>query len=347
MKVEIGKRKATVLHAVVRDYIRTAQPVGSGTIVRRYRLGVSPATVRNEMAALEEMGYLAQPHTSAGRIPTDLGYRFYVDTLPSDIILPPPHRRAISDFFGAPPDDVDALLYGTASFLSRLTGYAALVLSPQTAQSRILRAELVPLGSAVLLLVVSDTGRVDKRVLEIGDGLSEATVRRASDRLVRALEGLSYGGAAEAAAALAREATDEERALLLEVSAALARLRDDPEAEHVFVGGVANIADERAFERRDTLQQLVEALEERRTALALLRRVPGEEVRDVRVRIGHENPLRAMSEASVVVSWYRAAGRPAGSVAIVGPTRMQYARVIATARLVARRLSDLVGGLAG
>ncbi len=345
MRAKIGERKATVLRAVVQDYIRTAEPVGSGAIARRYRLGVSPATIRSEMAALEHLGYLIQPHTSAGRIPTDSGYRFYVDRLPTRMTLSTTRRRAISSFFHEPPTDVDELLHGTASLLSRLTGYAALTLSPQTAQSRVLRAELVAMGSALMLLVVSDTGRVDKRVLEIEEEANEALLERVNEGLAAHLEGLAYAAAGRRVATLAAEARSGHRALLERVSDALDQLSDDPEAEHVFVGGVANIADERAFERRETLRRLVEALEERRTALALLRRGPGEG--DISVRIGHENRQRAMSEASVVVSWYRAVERPAGAIAVVGPTRMEYPAVIATARAVARQLSDVVGGLAG
>lgn len=346
MQARLEERKARVLRAVVQDHIRTAEPVGSGSIVRRYRLGVSPATVRNEMASLEDLGYLAQPHTSAGRIPTDSGYRFYVDALPSRITLAEAHRRAISEFFGEMPPDVDSLLQETASLLSRITGYAALTGSPVASQSRVLRAELMLMGTALLLLVVADTGRVDKRVIPAEASPDAKSVQRVSDVIGEGLAGLSYEEAAARAEALATGGSPRDRGLLHDVGGALRRLRVEADAEHLHTGGVANIADERSFRRMESLRNMMQALEERATAIRLLQPRPGD-TGDVAVRIGRENPLRAMREASVVVARYRVGSRPLGAIAIVGPTRMEYGTAISSARVVARRLSDLLGGLAG
>lgn len=342
----LEQRKASVLRAVVGDYIRSGEPVGSGRIARRYRLGVSSATIRNEMAALEEMGFLAQPHTSAGRIPTDRGYRFYVDHLPRHTVLGTTTRREIRSFFGTGgAHGLEEVVHGTASLLSKLTGYAAIALPPGPSGSRVLRAELVAVGTAVMLLVVGDTGRVDKRMLDLGVEPDEAIVRRASELLYGRLAGLTYEEAAERAAGLAREIAREERRLMIEVAEEIRRL-PDAEDEPVFVGGVANIAGEGTFERRDALRRLVEALEERATVLDLLA-AASEAMGEVVVQIGHENPVRALSEASVVVAWYGTEDRPAGAVAVVGPTRMEYARTMSAAEAVAGRLSDLVTALAG
>jgi heat-inducible transcriptional repressor len=239
---QLDDRKGEVLRAVVIDYIRTGDPVGSGAIVRRYRLGVSPATIRNDMAALEDLGYLIQPHTSAGRIPTDMGYRFYVDALPPRAPLPEAHRRAIASFFGEPPTPLEEALRRTAWLLSKLTRYGAVT--------------------------------------------------------------------------------------------------QPPESPHVYIGGAANIASQETFERRETAQHLFEVLEEQEDALlAWLRSLCRAEA--VAVRIGHENPLVAMQEASLVVSPYRIRGRPAGTIAVIGPTRMHYPTAISAVQAVARRLSDL------
>lgn len=347
MRVRLEARKGAVLRAVVRDYIRTAEPVGSGAIVRRYRLGVSAATVRNDMAWLEDLGYLVQPHTSAGRIPTDSGYRYFVDALPPRMTLSQHQRRAIAAFFGDVPPDVDELLHGTASLLSRVTGYAAVTVSPEAAESRVLRAELVQMGSALLLLVVTDTGRVDKRVVGMDAEPDPRLVQRVSDAIAEGLGGMSYEEAAEHAAFLAAGSPPDARDLLAAVADALERLHLEADADHVYTGGVANMADERSFQRMETLRTMMEALEERATALRLLRPEPGEATHDVAVRIGTENPLRAMREASVVVARYRAGRRPVGAIAVIGPTRMDYGGTISFARAVVRRLSDLLGGLAG
>jgi heat-inducible transcriptional repressor len=158
---------------------------------------------------------------------------------------------------------------------------------------------------------------------------------------------MSYEEAADHTAFLAAGAPPDERGLLEAVVDALRRLHVEADADHVYMGGVANIADERSFQRIETLRMMMEALEERGTALRLLRPEPGDPIKDVAVRIGAENPLRAMREASVVVARYRAGRRPVGAVAVIGPTRMEYGKTISTARAVVRRLSDLLGGLGG
>lgn len=343
--MSIEERKAAVLRAVVRDHITTGEPVGSKAIASRYGLGVSAATIRNELSALEEMGYLTQPHTSAGRVPTDLGYRFYVDSLPERVSLPRMLQEQIEAFFGPPTADVDEVLHGTASLLSRVTGYAAVAVTPQVTRSRVLRTELVPLGSSVMLLILSDTGRVDKRMLEVGHDPGERIVERASRMLSERLAGLSYGEAARRTAALIREIADEERRLVREVATAIRHLRDRPSGE-IYLGGVANIADEGTFESPDALREMVGALEEGSAVLDILRAASGA-IDDVTVRIGRENTLQAMAEASVVVAWYGAMARPVGAIAVVGPTRMEYPRAISSTRAVAGHLSDLLRGLAG
>ncbi len=244
----LDARKGDVLRAVVSYHIRTGDPVGSGAVVRRYRLAVSPATIRNDMAALEDMGYLAQPHTSAGRVPTDLGYRYYVDGLPRRAVLSEQQQRAISTFFGEPPPDLVEALRRTALLLSKVTRYGAVT--------------------------------------------------------------------------------------------------QPPGVERVFIGGAANMAAEQTFERRETVRRLFEALEEHEDAvLALLRSLSDEA--PVAVRIGHENPLVAMREASLVVAPYSLRGRPAGMIAVIGPTRMHYSTAISAVDAVSRRLTDLVESVAG
>src|SRR5881396_3425420 len=173
---DLTDRKADILRALVRHYIRTGEPVGSEALAGAAGMRVSSATVRNELASLEELGYLTQPHPSAGRVPTDLAYRYYVDLLPARPKLREPERRAIVHFFDEALSDVDAILRGTTQLLSRLTRYAALALAPSQREAAIVRAELIRLGTAVLLLVVFDSGHVEKRMIEPATGLADQEV---------------------------------------------------------------------------------------------------------------------------------------------------------------------------
>src|SRR4026209_1264850 len=174
---ELGTRKAAVLHAVVEEYVRTGEPVGSETIAERSGLGVSSATIRNEMAALEELGFLTHPHTSAGRIPTDTAYRHYVDTLPHGVRLRETHRRAIAGYFAEAIMDLEEVLKGSVQLLSRLTQYAGLAVPPGAAEEPIVRLELIDMGPTVMILAVGQHGRVDKRVIDRPDVVDVEVLR--------------------------------------------------------------------------------------------------------------------------------------------------------------------------
>src|SRR3989442_617416 len=166
---QLSERKAAILRALVRHYIHTGEPVASEALAGESGLSVSSATIRNELASLEELGYLTQPHTSAGRAPTDLAYRYYVDLLPARPRIRDAERRAIVGFFDEALADVDQILRGTTTLLSKLTRYASLALAPSPRDAVIARCELVSLGTATLLLVVFDTGRVEKRIVDLRD----------------------------------------------------------------------------------------------------------------------------------------------------------------------------------
>lgn len=341
----LGSRQARVLRAVVRDHIRTGEPIGSSTLAGRYRLGVSAATIRNDMALLEELGYLTHPHTSAGRLPTDLGYRFYVDTLGGLPKLSESQRQVIAASIDERVADVEDVMRRTAHVLSRMTHYAAVALSPTLGRTHVVRADLVWLGPGALLLLVSDSGRVDKRMLDLPDGADEETVKRVSD-VTATFSGLTYPEARARALVRSREAVDPERAILGAVADAFRELELEPSREHVFLGGVGNIAREEVFQHRDTLRMLFETLDEEATILRFLRELTTDD-EDITVRIGQENRLAAMREASVVVAWYRVGDRPAGSIAVIGPTRMEYPTAMSTVAAVARRLTDVIEALGG
>ncbi|MDP9341046.1 MAG: heat-inducible transcriptional repressor HrcA [Actinomycetota bacterium] len=339
---ELGARKAAVLRAVVEEYIRTGEPVGSETVVERYSLNVSPATIRNEMSALEELGYLHHPHTSAGRTPTDLGYRHYVDSLRSRVRLRETQRRAIAQFFERTAHDMEEVLIGATRLLSQLTQYAGLAVPPSSFEDRIARAELIQLGSVMLILVVGHHGRVYKAVLDRGD-LAEDTISAAGDRL-SGLHDLTLAQAAERLRSLAsREASAHHRGLIAAVAGAFEELAHRSESEEIVVGGMGNLAAEVAMWRRDTLQRLFEAVEQESRVLRLLLEVsPAEEVA---VTIGAEHPATQMLEAAVVAAPYGVEGASLGTIGVMGPTRMDYLSTMSAVRAVARRLSELATAL--
>jgi heat-inducible transcriptional repressor len=340
---ELSERKAAILRDLVRLYIRTGEPVGSEALAAASPLQVSSATIRNELAALEEMGYLTQPHTSAGRTPTDRGYRYFVDMLPARIRLRDPERKAIVGFFDEALSDVDEILRGTTQLLSRLTRYASLALAPGAQEAPIARAELVPLGTSTLLLVVFDTGRVEKRVIELPEGVTDADIERLSGRLLEVLRGTILHDARQVAVDEARHGNETDRHVFARVATALRSIDEAAEAEHVVLGGVANIAAAEAFQQRDTLREMLEALERESEILRLLREAAA--TPPLTVTIGRENPMTGMWEASVIAAPYAASGRPVGTIGVVGPLRMDYAAAISAVREVAERLSAAVEAL--
>jgi heat-inducible transcriptional repressor len=334
----LGERKLAVLRAVVEEYVRSGEPVGSETIAEASGLGVSPATIRNEMAALEELGYLTHPHTSAGRIPTDLGYRRYVDTLPAGGRLREAQRRAVSAFFAETMFDLEEVLRGTTQLLSRMTQYAAVAVPPGSVDEPIARVELVDLGGAALLvLVVGQHGHVDKRMIDRPAKLDAQGVTALEKRL-RAFAGSTLPEAQARALQLAGESPGPERRVLSDVAEAMREIHMGEGNEHVLVGGVANLADDAAKWRTDTIRRLFEALERESEMLELLRDVAAG---DLAVTIGAEHPTTGGWDASLVTAPFGTSDAHLGTIGIVGPTRMDYLSVMASVRAVAKRLSDL------
>jgi heat-inducible transcriptional repressor len=346
----LSERKARILSALVGHYIRTGEPVGSEVLAAATGLQVSSATIRNELAALEEMGFLVQPHPSAGRVPTDLGYRHFVDALPTRVRLGEPERRAILGFFDDALADVDEILRGTTQLLSRLTRHASVALARNLRDGGIARLEVVSLGTNALLLVVFDTGQVEKRLLELPEDVAGEEAERISATLGAEVRGSTLAAVRASARERSDTARDErERRVLAELADALDSLAESVGSEHIQYGGVSNIAAEHAFERRETLRQIYEALERETELLALLRQT-AVTPEAVRVTIGHENPVSGMWEATMIAAPFggvTGSANASGTIGVVGPTRMDYAAAIAAVRAVADRLSAAVQALDG
>ena len=343
----VEDRKLAVLRAIVEDYVSTQEPVGSKALVERHQLGVSPATVRNDMAALEDEGFIAQPHTSAGRIPTDKGYRYFVDTLTETAQLEPAQAAALEGLL-LDSSDLEDLLRRTSSVLSRLTRFAALVVAPRLDRSRLRHIELVRLGpTSILVVLIVDTGRVDKRMLNLDAPVAEHDVQRARHAVNEAAAGLRLAQAPDVISGVAAGAPAEVRDLLDAVSDAVRLgLVTPTDGDLLFLGGTANIAGEGYFDRIEQVKSVYETLEEQVMVLQMLRDTL--QHGDPGVRIGTELPLVELAACSVVAAGYEAQGEAVGSVGVLGPMRMDYPRTLAAVQAVAsslqKALAELTGG---
>ncbi|WP_329064707.1 heat-inducible transcriptional repressor HrcA [Amycolatopsis sp. NBC_01480] len=333
------ERRFEVLRAIVADYVSNQEPVGSKTIVERHNLGVSSATVRNDMAALEEEGYIAQPHTSAGRIPTDKGYRLFVDRLSEIKPLSPAERRAIISFLDS-GTDLDDVLRRSVRLLAQLTRQVAVVQYPMLTNAAVRHLEVVPLTPARLMLVlITDSGRVDQRTVDLGDVVTEEGVLRLRTVLNGALAGRRLAEAAARVAELPEAAPADLRDSLTRICTVLVESLVEHPEERLVLGGTANLT-RNVADFPGSLRQVLEALEEQVVVLKLLAaaRYPGA----VTVRIGEENEDEQMRSTSVVSIGYGADDMILGGMGIVGPTRMDYPGTIAAVRAVANYVGQIL-----
>ncbi|MEU6643358.1 heat-inducible transcriptional repressor HrcA [Saccharomonospora sp. NPDC046836] len=335
------ERRFEVLRAIVADYVSNQEPVGSKALVDRHNLGVSSATVRNDMAALEEDGYITQPHTSAGRIPTDKGYRLFVDRLSEVRPLSAAERRAIRNFLeGA--IDLDDVLRRSVRLLAQLTRQVAIVQYPTLTTATVRHVEVVPLTPARLMLVlITNTGRVDQRAVDLGDVTSEEGVARLRDMLNGALAGHRLPEAAARVSELPGECPAELRDMMTRVCTVLVESLVEHPEERLVLGGTANLT-RNVADFPGSLRQVLEALEEQVVVLKLLAaaRNPGA----VTVLIGEENEDEQMRSTSIVSIGYGSDELLLGGMGVVGPTRMDYAGTIAAVRAVANYVGQILSG---
>ncbi len=324
----MDERKATVLRAVVEAYIDNAQPVGSGVLAGHQQLAVSAATIRNEMAALENEGYLASPHTSAGRVPTEKGYRYFVDNIGGSGKLAPTETRLVVDFFERAQGAIEGRLQDTSQLLSSLTAYAGVVVGPSHDRAAIRSVQLVLLEPGrVLLVLVLSTGTVERHELTVDDRVDDDVVHRAGDRLAMRLIGTSATTVPEQQPVGDPVLDDLVRQALEAVSA-------NPEAGPVYVGGAANMAGQ--FDAIDTVREVLTILEHQLLVVSMVRDLLG---RGLTVAIGSETGL-PLADCSVVVAPLMVDGELAGSVGVLGPTRMDYPRTLAAVQVVSNRLGN-------
>ena len=331
------ERRLAVLRAIVEDYVSTQEPVGSKALVERHGLGVSPATVRNDMAALEEEGLITQPHTSAGRIPTDKGYRLFVDRLTTIKPMSSAERRAIATILDG-AIDLDDVVQRSVRLLAQLTHQVALVQYPTLSRSTIRHLDIVDLTPTRLLVVlILSTGRVEQRLVEVSEPVTEDDVVTLRTRLATAMDGRVIADAGASLRSL--EVPDDGGVQSAVVDALIEAMSDHRSSERVAVGGAANLA--RFGDNFDlSVRPLLEALEEHVVLLKLL----GEAQTGgtVTVRIGHEGPYQQFATTSVVSTGYGPGDQAVANLGVVGPTRMDYPGTMAAVRAVARYVSRIL-----
>ncbi|MFZ8821651.1 MAG: heat-inducible transcriptional repressor HrcA [Ilumatobacteraceae bacterium] len=323
----LDDRKTAILSAVVHEYISTAQPVGSSHLVDAPGVGVSSATVRNELAQLEQEGFLVQPHTSAGRIPTDKGYRYFVDNLTTPGPLDSAQTAQIGDFFTAAHGRLEEMLHQTSDLLANLTNSTSLVVGPTAAEVEVRSVQLVPLNSThATVVVVFSNGAVESSMIELSDGCDDERLADAAAVLAHNLVGKKLsevttidGVENDAVAALAAMARDA----VFQVSS------DD----HVYVGGTSSVA--ASFDAVEVVRNILHTLEQQFVVVSLVRDVLD---RGMSVAIGGEHGVEPLAACSIVVSPVVVEGEHVGSVGVLGPTRMNYPQALATVGLVSERL---------
>ncbi|MGH3448289.1 MAG: heat-inducible transcriptional repressor HrcA [Nocardioidaceae bacterium] len=336
----LEERKLDVLRAIIEDYVSTQEPVGSKTLVDRHHLGVSSATVRNDMASLEDEGFITQPHTSAGRIPTDKGYRLFVDRLGDLKPLSGAEKRAIATFLQGALD-LDDVVHRSVRLLAQLTQQIAVVQYPTLARSTVRHVEVVTLASArVLLVLITSAGRVEQRVVELSKPLDEEVVADLRAQLNTAVTGQRLVDVAERVSPLPEAFHHDDRPMIVQILAAFAEaVADERTDEKVAIGGTANLV--RFGEDFDlSIQPLLEALEEHVVLLKLLGEATSPSM--VTVRIGHEVPHKQLDTASVVATGYGPGEQALATLGVVGPTRMDYPGSMAAVNAVARYVSQLL-----
>jgi heat-inducible transcriptional repressor len=340
---DLNERNRQVLLAVLFEYIVTAEPVGSRQVARKYALGLSPATIRNTMFDLEEMGYLGQPHTSAGRVPTDKAYRYYVDNLSGSTQLARPDALRLQRQVGVARTEIDELMETTSAQLSALSHYAAVVLAPPLQQTRIERIDVIPVaGDRALVVIATETGWGTSRIVSLEEPLSTREIREVARLLTERFAGLSFQEVRTRLADAAPSADDDRatRAATVLARKILGSLWD----RNLYIGGTMNILDQPEFADITAMRALLRTFEEKRQLIELLA-ARGSGGDGVQVLIGSEMPYQEMHETSLVAAAYKYRDRVIGVLGVVGPRRMPYAKIVPlvdyTARLVSRRLTRL------
>ncbi len=338
----LDERKEKVLQAIIKDYISTAEPVGSRTIAKKYDLGVSPATIRNEMADLEELGYIEQPHTSAGRVPSERGYRYYVDCLMNKTRLNQEEERSILKGFSTKVQEIAAVLQLTNKIMSDFTSYTSMATGPNFKRSSLRHVQLVPLDHGkALVVLVTDNGMVQSKLIDLPNTINDVDLQKISQVMNAKLQGLNL--------------EDIKQTLIREIYFELSKHRHFFDAamdliqetlnlnqeDKVYLAGALNMLNQPEFRDIHKVKTLLSLLEQDKVLKEIL--IESNTREDgVTVKIGGEHKVEGLQDCSTITATYQINGRVIGSVGVIGPTRMDYEKVVSIVEFMTRHLSQLM-----
>ena len=337
----MDERKLRILRAIIDDYILTGVPVGSRTISKKYEMGLSSATIRNEMSDLEELGFLDQPHVSAGRVPSAKAYRLYVDTLLQTGRIPNDSAETVRSHFAGRIHQMEDVIDHAAQVISSLTHYTAVVLSPKGAQPRIQTVQLVPVSAEMaLVVIVTNQGVVRDSVIRVGSQMDSDTLYSISRTLTAELRGLTLTEACERMPEISERISGNDE-MLQELYGYLTEGQKTPRRSHVAVGGTSNMLAYPEYSDVDKARNFLSLMETRDKLADIIRGSGG---MSFTVRIGPETGVPEMADCSIVTAAYSSRGGQQGTIGVIGPTRMQYSKVLSILNIIGHQLTDMFTG---
>lgn len=341
--MEMEERKKKVLEAIIQDYIATAEPVGSRTISKKYNLGVSPATVRNEMADLEEMGLIEQPHTSAGRIPSQIGYRYYVDYLMERQTVTNEVKKYIRTSLTSQIQAQEKLVRKAVKLLSQITNYTAMLIVPAYSQNVLTHIQLLPLAdNKIVLIMVLDNGHVEHQVLETGKEIRSQEAAQLSRMLSEGLCGLTVEQWKQANLQAIRSQWHSQIDLLQEIMDTIEDALTVEYEHKLYLSGALNIMNQPEFRSVEKVKGVLALLEEQRIMEELM--LKSGDPQNISIRIGTENQYEDLAACSLVTATYQLDGKVIGTVGVLGPTRMEYSKTAGLLEYMSHLLSEGLRG---
>ena len=338
--MDLNERKIKILEAIINDYIATAEPIGSRTIAKKYDMGISSATIRNEMSDLEEMGFIIQPHASAGRVPSDKGYRLYVDSLMKQETLSDEQEDYLRRMVVQNVNQIEYLMRETAKAIAVLTQYTTVVSEPRTQRTRVKHVQLVPLDEfAVIVMVVSDAKTVKNMVVRVSRPPSYEVLSNLSVALNAHLQGMSSEMLTSDLLAKLEQAFGEYRALIPSIMEAVVSALGNGEDVRIYTSGMRNLLAFPEFSDVEKAKAIFQTLEEKDALVSLLR---DDQTEQTQIIIGAENEIIRLHDCSIIKANYDLGGQMRGSIGIVGPTRMDYAQVVSVLNGLVRNVNRVM-----